>query len=253
MAALMALFGLYLVVFSAFGLLASALTHRRMTAFLSLLGLWTIWIFILPDMAVYAARRLMPTESPVALQRRSDALLWEIGEKREAEVNRYWESNPVKDWDGLPESRKRELLEGRKKILDRWDAEHWRRLAGMREEYRNQMRRQQRLSAALSAISPLGAVTFASMDLARTGFIQQERIEDALGVQLAYMGKFVRQKEALPVGRPSLMDYSRFTYQDHETVEECFSRNALHILNLALLAILGFAGAYVAILRYDVR
>ncbi len=29
--------------------------------------------------------------------------------------------------------------------------------------------------------------------------------------------------------------------------------NALHILNLALLAILGFAGAYVAILRYDVR
>ncbi len=36
-------------------------------------------------------------------------------------------------------------------------------------------------------------------------------------------------------------------------VGECLSRNAFRILNLIILAVLGFVGAYVAILRYDVR
>ena len=40
---LMGVFVLYLMVYIAFGLWISASTHRRMTAFLSLLGLWTIW------------------------------------------------------------------------------------------------------------------------------------------------------------------------------------------------------------------
>jgi hypothetical protein len=105
----------------------------------------------------------------------------------------------------------------------------------------------------LSAVSPLGAVSFASMDLARTGFVQQEQIENALNAHLIYLGRFIQEKQFFQGENPVLTDFSRFTYQDNETLGECLSRNAFHILNLALLAVLGFAGAYVSILRYDVR
>jgi len=45
---LMLVFGLYLSVFAGFGLWASALTHRRLLAFLWLLGLWAIWLYLVP-------------------------------------------------------------------------------------------------------------------------------------------------------------------------------------------------------------
>ncbi len=91
------------------------------------------------------------------------------------------------------------------------------------------------------------------MDLARTGPVQQERIEDAVSVHQEYMAGFIRGKEAQPEQERTLTDFSLFTYRDQETLGACLSRNAFRILNLAVLAVLGFAGAYVAILRYDVR
>ena len=78
-------------------------------------------------------------------------------------------------------------------------------------------------------------------------------MEDALNVYLIYLKRFIREKDSLPSRSRVLTDYSQFTYQDGEALGACLSRNTIHILNLGLLAVLGFAGAYVAILRYDVR
>ena len=250
--ALMGVFGLYLTAFAAFGLCASALTHRRMTAFLGLLGLWTLWLFVVPNLSVRASRSLTPVESAYDLERRCSALRWEIRGKRQAEGEAYWRRNPVQDWNALPEARQKELMEGIRQIESRWDAEFYSRLTRIQADRRNQIRGQQRLTAILSAISPLGAVSFASMDLARTGFVQQEQIEKALNAHLIYLGRFIQEKQ-LQQGDPVLTDFSPFTYQDRETLGECLSRNASHVLNLALLTVLGFAGAYVFILRYDVR
>ncbi len=253
MIALMGAFALYLTVFAGFGIWASALTHRRMTAFLGLLGLWTVWLFVVPNLAVDAARRLSPIRSIYDLDRRSSALREEVRKGREAEEKGYWQRNPVQDWDALPEARRRELLEGQKKVYDRWDTEFYTRLNSLGTEWRNQMRGQQHLAMWLSALSPLSAISFASMDLARTGIVQQERVENALSAYLIYMAGFIREKGAQPPQDRVLTDFSLFSYQDNDTLGECLSRNTFHILNLALLAILGFAGAYVAILRYDVR
>jgi ABC-type transport system involved in multi-copper enzyme maturation permease subunit len=251
MAALLGVFALYLIVFAAFGIFVSALTHRRMTAFLGLLGLWTVWLFIVPNLAVRAARSLTPAESVYDLERRSSALRWEVRGEKQAERDAYFRRNPVQDWSALPVARQQEILEALRKIESRWDAEFYARLGRLQEERRNQMRRQQDLAMALSAISPLGAVSFASMDLARTGFLQQEQIEDALNAHLIYLTQFLQEKRFQQ--NPTLTDFSRFAYQDSETFGACLSRNAFYILNLTLLAVAGFAGAYVAILRYDVR
>ena len=256
MGALMVVFAFYLMVFAAFGLWASALTHRRVTAFLGLLVLWAVWIFILPNLALDAAGRLTPAPSFYKLQKQDIGLRVEIGKKRQAESDAYWQRNAVEDWDALPEARRRDLTMGSRKIQNKWDAAFYSRLGNLQTERRNQLRKQQRLTMALSAVSPLGAVSFVSMDLARTGHVQQERIEDALSVHLISLNQFVQDKRRQSLSSFSgvdLTDFSWFTYQDNESFWECLSRNMLHILNLVLLAVLGFVGAYVAILKYDVR
>ena len=60
---LMVIFSLYLTVFAAFGLFVSALTHRRLNAFLGLLGLWTVWVFITPNLGVGTAQMIEPVNS----------------------------------------------------------------------------------------------------------------------------------------------------------------------------------------------
>lgn len=317
-AVLVGVFGLYLAVFAAFGVWASALAHRKMAAFLALLGLWAVWVFIVPEAAVRVARRLAPAESSVELQKLADNLLWEVEKEKQAarvafsqqqqafqqeEIRDYLKRRSVKgldailamleaqkDWGALTEERKKALLAGWQRIpksslqawrealeavrernrprqreayaeagreIDaKWDDIYYNRLARYHEAHRNQLREQQALAKALSAISPFSAVTFASMDLARTGYVQKDRTEDALAAHLVYLAEFLRKK-TYSAGRNmrgvDIGDFSPFIFQDRETLAACLSRNGIHLLSLALLAVLGFVGAYVAILRYDVR
>jgi hypothetical protein len=91
------------------------------------------------------------------------------------------------------------------------------------------------------------------MDLTRTGVTRQQQMENALAAHIHYMGEYIRAKQYLPQQDRSLTDFAPFQYRDTGSLAACLSRNRLQILNLALLAILGFAGAYVTIIRYDVR
>ena len=257
MGALMILFSLYLAIFAAFGVLVSALTHRRAVAFLSLLVLWTVWIFLVPNMSVRTARNFIPASSHYHLQKQDLTLRRETRERARAEKFDYFRRNPVTDWSTLPEARRQEIREAYGKIQDRWEAEYRSRTGRLKTERRDRMRSQQRLAMVLSGISPLGAVDVVAMDLARTGIVQQKRLEDALQAHLIYLDQFIRDKYRRPregtALETSVSDLAWFTYRDDEGLGECLSRNTAHILKLMLLAVLGFAGAYVAILRYDVR
>jgi len=297
MGVLAAVFGAYLVVFAAFGLCASALTHRRMTAFLSLLGLWTLWVFVAPDVAVRLARRMAPVESFVEVYKRGEKLYEEILRERDEDLQAYQRMHPPermwqplvappenlrslsdeekravllqyrrtrrREWEALPKAEQQAIRDAQRKayeeamaaVYPKWEGAYYRRLARVQEERRNRMRQQYRLAMALSAISPFSAVTYLSMDLARTGFAQHERLEDALNAHFAYFGRFIESKQQARAERKraDLSDFSPFAYEDKEPLTACLARNTTHVLNLALLAVLGFVGAYVAILRYDVR
>jgi hypothetical protein len=120
----------------------------------------------------------------------------------------------------------------------------------------NQTRKQNRLAMLFSSVSPLGAVTYPSVDLARTGVAEQEAIEAELSAHLITLGEYVRKmwlQDFEDWSELDLSDYPWFSYQSRESISECLTRNVFHILNLLLLVLLGFIGAYVAILRYDVR
>ncbi len=156
----------------------------------------------------------------------------------------------------LPEHQQETIREALHRIVSRWDTEYHSGLKALQTARRNQIRRQQRLAMGLSAISPLGGINAFSMDLARTGFIQRERLEDTLNSYLVSLSQLIQKKlrkNLFNFGGVDLSDFTWFDYRDTESLGTCLARNALHILNLVLLAVLGFAGAYVAILRYDVR
>ncbi len=256
MGALMIVFVLYLVVFAAFGLWMSALTHRRVVAFLGLLVLWTVWLFVVPNLATDAAHRLTPTYSFYDLQKQTIELRWEIRKERQSEIDDYRQHHPVEDRDALPEAQQQEIRDDLYKINSKWDSEYHARLGAVWTERRNQIRNRHRLSLVLSALSPLDAVDVLSMDLARTGSAQQTRMENAFNAYLINLDEFVQEKRRQTSRRWRDVDLTGFTwfeYRDSEELGECLFRNVFHILNLVLLAVLGFAGAYVAILRYDVR
>ena len=85
----------------------------------------------------------------------------------------------------------------------------------------------------------------------------QELVEDALNAYLMEMDRYVQDKERTVEGSTlrdvDMTDFTFFSYTHREGLGACLSRNAFNILNLVLLALLGFVGAYVAMLRYDVR
>ena len=144
-------------------------------------------------------------------------------------------------------------MKGLEQIEGRWDRELYTKVRNVRTERRNEMRRQRELTAILSGVSPFGAISFASMDFGRTGLLQHEKLEDAVSEYLEYMSAFITSKMHQPREERNLGDFSWFVYSEKEATSEVVARNAFGILNLALLAILGFAVAYVGILRYDMR
>ena len=261
MGALLVVFALYLMVFAAFGLWVSALTHRRMTAFLCLLALWALWIFVAPNLAVDVARYSIPLHPNFyELQKQRVQLRKEIGAELRAEMRDYFRSTFTQDPSTLSDAQKakvqQEMKEAQSRISKKWNADYHRRLQALHREQRNRMHRRQHLVRLLSAISPFGAVSSVSMDIARTGFVQQERMEQALKAHkvsmIDWIGRTASAQEAPPADEDS-GQHPWFTFRDRETLGECLSRNRSGILNLFLLTALGFAGAYVAILRYDVR
>ena len=164
---------------------------------------------------------------------------------------RFVRRHGLEDFSNLSEELYEDWLEFNRRFNTEYEMKFYPHLKSLMQKRQNQTQRQMDMVQVLASVSPLGAVSLVSMDLARTGIFQQERLEKALDLHWLYVGRFIGQKRSEE--DPVVTDFAWFDYQDRETVGECLSRNAFGILNLVILAVLGFVGAYVAILRYDVR
>ena len=70
---------------------------------------------------------------------------------------------------------------------------------------------------------------------------------------MIYLTEYVRKKDHEFWETRSLKDFSPFAFDTDEPLPEVVSRNLIYVLNLVLMAVAGFVGAFVGILRYDVR
>ena len=209
---------IYLAVFFSLGLLISCLTHRSSTSLVISLFVWTILVFLIPNLGNILARQLVriPTVQQLELKRE------QIQIRRELEVNRQQTT-----WDERMEAHKR--FNSENKMLG--------------EDYRNRFNRLVTVSQNITQFSPAAAFTFLATDITGTGMLEERKLKRAV---LEYVDIIVDWDDEKG-NRPA------FSYR-RSSVKEILGRGGLgNCLILILFNILFFTGAHVAFLRYDVR
>ena len=134
-------------------------------------------------------------------------------------------------------------------ISDAIDEKFYRYTDRIRELQANQANKKRQVVELISALSPLGVLTFISMDLARTGPYQQDDLKSALNVYIKYLDKH----GIVSLYRRNNEEFVPFHYEDKTTIQACLSRHLFQIMILFLWGLVGFSGAFVAIIKYDVR
>jgi ABC-type transport system involved in multi-copper enzyme maturation permease subunit len=213
---------LYLGFFLSLGMLVSALTKRAATSVVILLFLWSLFVFVIPNLGTLLARQFVSVPSVRALS-----------EKRE----QLWT---------------REVLLGISKGGN-W-ADHMRTISDendrMEQDYRLKFERLVRLSRNINRISPAASFLDASSEIAGTGIGEESRLKQEV---VRYKDSIIDRVIADTGARNRGAQYPAFVYSPRP-LAEIFARGALFdVAWLAFFNIIAFAVAYVAFVRYDVR
>ena len=216
---ILALSLLYLGFFLSLGILVSTLTKRAATSVVILLFLWSLLVFIIPNLGTLLARQFVSVPSVRSL-----------GEKRQQTWTReILLSIKDKDWES-----------------------HLRTISNendqLEQDYRLKFARLVRLSRNINRISPAASFLDASSEIAGTGIGEESRLKQEV---VRYKDSIIDQ--IIADQRAGERQYPAFTYAPRP-LAEIFAGGALFDTAwLVFFNILSFALAYVAFIRYDVR
>jgi ABC-type transport system involved in multi-copper enzyme maturation permease subunit len=221
LALMLALALLYLGFFLSLGILVSTLTRRAATSVVILLFVWSLLVFIIPNLGTLLARQFVSVPSVRAL-----------GEKRQ------------QTWT-------REILLS---MRDRDWEKHIRTISHendqMERDYRLKFARLVRLSRNINRISPAASFLDASSEIAGTGIGEESRLKQEV---VRYKDSII---DAIISNRNAGIreaSYPAFAYVPRP-LAEIFARGALFDTAwLVFFNILSFALAFVAFIRYDAR
>jgi len=207
---------IYLGVFFSLGLLISCLTHQSSSSLVVSLSVWTLLVFLIPNLGSILARELV-----------------EIPTVQRLELARTYSYRKLRF-----ESRRVDRSE-HDRFLDRARAEN----DQLDEDYRNRFNKLVAVSQNITRLSPAAAFTFLATDIMGTGVAEERRLKSAVLQYRHTTMEWSGPRDSRPV----------FQYQ-RSTCREALARGGLdNLLILMLFGILLCTGAYVAFLRYDVR
>jgi len=209
---------IYLAVFFSLGLLISCLTHRSSTSLIISLFIWTILVFLIPNLGNILAHQSVkiPTVQQLELKR------WQSGYKIRFERDKREDSK-------ADNSKRQEIL----RRIERIELEREK----LTEDYRNRLNSLIKASKNISRISPTAAFTLLSTDIMGTGISEERKLKST-----------VIQYVSLSWNDRPVFNYRR------SSIKEALGRGGLsNCLILILFNILFFTGAHVAFLQYDVR
>ena len=219
---------IYLAVFFSLGLLISCLTYRSSTSLVISLFVWTILVFLIPNLGNILARQVVriPTVQQLDLKRK------QIMNRRRFELKRIPKTRP--DFEKLQKQLDFRTI----KECDQLD-----------EDYRNRINRLVKISQSITGLSPAPAFTLLATDIMGTGVAEELRLKKAAQDHKDYMIKLYYIDESVDEeSEPPDFHYQR------SSLKEILGQGGLsNCLILVLLNVLFFTGAYVAFLRYDVR
>jgi ABC-type transport system involved in multi-copper enzyme maturation permease subunit len=218
---------IYLAAFFSLGILISCLTHRSSTSLVISLFVWTILVFLIPNLGNILARQFVqiPTAQQLALKRE------QIMNRARSEMKRIPETRP--DYKEREEVlMRRTIAEGDK--LD--------------EDYRNRINSLVTVSQSITGFSPAPAFTLLATDIMGTGVAEERRLKKAAQNYKDIVVEWYTDENRDKGSEPPDFHYRR------SSVKEILGQGGLsNFLILILFNILFFTGAYVAFLRYDVR
>jgi ABC-type transport system involved in multi-copper enzyme maturation permease subunit len=219
---------IYLAIFFSLGLLISCLTHRSSTSLVISLFVWTILVFLIPNLGNILARQVVriPTAQQLELERKRI-------------TNRmYFEMKRILKNQVDSEERQKELALRTIKEGDQLD-----------EDYRNRINKLVKVSRGITGLSPAPAFTLLATDIMGTGVSEERRLKKEaqdykdMVVQMFFIDGTLTDDSEPP----------KFHYQ-RSSVKEILAGGGLsNCVILILLNVLFFSGAYVAFLKYDVR
>ncbi len=208
---------IYLAVFFSLGLLISCLTHQASSALVVSLSVWTLLVFLIPNLGNILAQELVEIPTVEQLDLGRTYSIWGTRFERQRVGN-------------SPEGGK---------LLARARAER----DQLAEDYRNRFNQLLAVSQNITRISPAAAFTFLATDLMGTGVAEERRLKSALLQYCQTIDKSWGRGDPRPV----------FRYQRSTCGETLAQGGLANLLILLLFGILLGTGAYVAFLRYDVR
>lgn len=215
----------YIGLFLSLGIFVSALTRRSASTLVILLLLWTLLVFVLPNLGTLVARQIVSVPSVKALSEKrtqiwTREILLQIVEQRA--VN-FREDGAI-----------------RKKHLDAIDAE----MNALEADYRTKFDRLVRLAKTINRFSPAAGFMYAATELAGTGIDEESRLKSEI----------LRHKDAVRLEMDrGVTQHAAFSYR-YRTVGEALAEGGLLDLTwLVIVLVLFFALGFVAFVRYDVR
>jgi len=220
----------YIGLFLSLGILVSALTRRSASTLVILLLLWTLLVFILPNLGTLVARQMVDVPSVKALSEKREQiwtreiLLLEVESRAaggRAAGTRSQGDLAQKHFDAINSERDR-----------------------LEEDYHKKFDRLVRLSKTINRLSPAAGFVYAATELAGTGIDEESRLKNEI----------IRYKDAvlLEMQRGAKQN-AAFSYR-YRTVGLVLAEGGLFDLAwLTISLILFFALGFVAFVRYDVR
>jgi ABC-type transport system involved in multi-copper enzyme maturation permease subunit len=280
--ALLGISFLFFTCFVALGLLISTLTKRSSISFLVALVVWVLSVLIIPRAAIMAAGQIVRVPSVAEIEAQQDGFERDQWQKLTQQLQERWQQRSAAmagmtasereayqnehEWKWMQEEDK-----NRKAVQK--DIEQ--NALKLREELRNRKINQEKLAFSLSRFSPASAYQLAAMNLAGTDVALKTRYEDAMqqfrevfntavtkkreaeggtdGVQIRWSSDTgMKIKMGRDGGALNVSDLPRFS-APQVSFSEALTPAIVDFGLLGIYAILGFAGAFVAFLRYDVR
>ena len=260
LAMVVAAFGVYITVFACVGLFAGSVTHRGATSFVVLLAFWVASVAVVPRLAIIVADGIQPAASVHEYQAQK-AALERKGLDRHRELRRTYQDEHPDIWE-TPEGRETYWLfytSSRKTARAPFKDD----LARLEEDFQNRFRARLGLAVALARLSPSFAYKNAVTAVAGTGVSGHTRFESAVQAFDEETGSWRMETKDLDTmkrfhpekyGQPD-WDMSGMPRYSHQEIgpEEDAKAVVVDGAILAFWGVLAFAGAYVAVLRYDVR
>lgn len=257
---------LYFIVILIGSIMVSAMTHRSSSAFLIMLVIWVVSVFVVPRTAVMVAGRAVEVPSIDELSSKKSALNAQLWAASRQEMSSWVPSSTDFSCTGSAMKEFQEMME---KSADERDRKMQELASQLNEDRGNRQREQERWAFAASRLSPLASFSLAVTSLAGTDLNMSVRFADEAKAYQADYAKFLKAKIGMVPGRGMIM--MRTTQDDGEKPKPVDPKElpefkhtpiaastsisaAIPSLGLLMLWGLGaFAGAFWSFLRYDLR